>query len=100
MALKEDDEQERKVYSCKGMTEAEKLASEYIDGLIEMGPIECFSFHVRLSVMIESLNALLDILVEDERYERAALYRDVIKELKRYENGGDKYSDIDSFLLS
>lgn len=82
------------------MTEAEKLASEYIDGLIEMGPIECFSFHVRLSVMIESLNALLDILVEDERYERAALYRDVIKELKRYENGGDKYSDIDSFLLS
>lgn len=100
MALKEDDEQERKVYSCKGMTEVEKLASEFIDGLIEMGPIECFSFHVRLSMVIESLNTLLDILVEEENYERAALYRDVIKELKRYENGGDKYSDIDSLLLS
>lgn len=71
---------------------AEESAKEIVDTILEHGVNKYFTFHVRIALMVESLNVLIDIFVEEENYEKAALYRDIITELRRYENGGDKDS--------
>ena len=76
------------------MTESQQTADEIIDLLLENDfPIDV-SFEIRLSIMIESLNELIDILLQGEEYERCAMYRDTIIELKRYGKDGDKASTI------
>ena len=101
MALQKAYEQEREVYSNESMmTDVEKTASEIIDLILEEEFSEDLSFDIKLNLMIASIDELINVLLEDEDYERCALYRDVITELKRYENGGDKAARIDQGVQS
>ncbi len=82
------------------MTEVEKTANEIIDLLLEEEFTMELSFNVKLNLMIESLGELIGHLLEEEEYERCALYLDVITELKRYDRGGDKAARIDQGVQS
>lgn len=101
MALQKAHEQKREVYSNESMmTDVEKTASEIIDLILEEEFSEDLSFNIKLNLMIASIDELINVLLKDEDYERCALYRDVIIELKRYEEGGDKATTIDQGVQS
>jgi protein-arginine kinase activator protein McsA len=79
---------------------AEEHAENIVDEIISSGACQSLTFHLRVAVMIESLNNLIELFVDEENYEKAALFRDIIIELRRYENGGDKSTYIDQGLHS
>lgn len=79
---------------------AEEHAENIIDEIISSGACIPLTFHLRIAIMIESINSLIELFVDEENYEKAALFRDIITELRRYENGGDKDTYLDQVLHS